>query len=147
MVTSVQYLKVSSIGPCIRGKFLNFLFSRVSEKFIFLNSQKFCKKKICLKFGNNFLFFGSKPLFLSQKVWIKFGNPCFGVKNSHFQKFWTYKNFGICSFLNFPKNTKKWRSTWTSKIAKKLILTQKPTQMFGLKFGMQGLSFKLGKNM
>ncbi len=56
-----------------------------------------------------------------------------------FQTFRIYGKFGICSVPNFPKITKMMlKSKFGNR--EKLVPTQKPTQMFGLKFGMQGLN-------
>jgi len=84
------------------------------------------------------LFLGQKTLFLSKKT-------CFGVK--------VQKTGSITGVGNIP-NLWKIRNLFFSELSKnyekitlklnfgnreKLFQTQKPTRMFGLKFGMQGL--------
>jgi len=84
--------------------------------------------------------------------WVK--KPCFWgfwgqssknrVKNKGFRTFWIYGKFGICSIPNFQKITKKMTLKSNFGNREKLIPTRKPTRMFGLKFGMQGLSCGCG---
>ncbi len=71
--------------------------------------------------------------FLGQKVQKSLETGV--LENSEFTKI---SKFSL--FRTFQK-LQKWRLTWTSKIAKKLVPTQKLTGMFGLKFGMQGLTY------
>ncbi len=59
------------------------------------------------------------------------------------KKFGIYGKFGICSIPNFPKITKKLTFNSNFENREKLVPTQKPTRMFGLKFGMQGLTIWL----
>ncbi len=104
-IVNQKWRAYERVRPCVRRKFLNFLFSWVSEMFgfwsleffwknpDFSNSQKFRKNKV----GNHFLFLGQK----------------------NYEKMTLKSNFGN---------------------REKLFPTQKPTWMFGLKFGMQGLT-------
>ncbi len=65
---------------------------------------------------------------MGQKVWKSL--ETFGI----------FEKFGICSIPNFPKITKNDVKLEIQKSQKKLVPTWKPTWMFVLKFGMQGLS-------
>jgi len=152
-----------NLRPCVRRNFPNFLFLRVSEKFgcrsleIFRKKRNFWTRKtfpIKKLFENvhkfqkfwkknvKFEFLCQKTLFMGQKVWKKFRKNLEKVR-----KFWK---------LDFP-NVQKFRKFWKllfSKLSKiyekmtlnsnfgyheKLVPTQKLTQKFGQKFGMQGL--------
>ena len=112
-----------------------------SRKISRKSSEKSSEKVRKLKFGNNFVYysnftsntkiskklckiwgFRSKTLEkslekfgkCSEKVWKKFGN--FGYW--FFRMFGNFQNFGNLEIPNFPKITKKWRSTRNLKIAK-----------------------------
>jgi len=72
------------------------------------------------KFGNNFLFLGQKTLWFPKIPNLpKFWNLFYSKLSKNYEKMMTNSNFKNC---------------------KKLIPARKPTQMFSLKLGMQGLS-------
>ncbi len=77
---------------------------------------------------------GQKTLFLRQKkTCFRDKKPCFGSKSLG-----SLEIFLFWTFQKLQKNDIKmeFRKSW------KLVLTWKLTQMFGLKFGMQGLIYK-----
>jgi len=84
--------------------------------------------------GQKTLFLSQKTLFLGQKVWKKFGKVWKSLEK--FGKFGYFGNRVFGTFENYKKMTLN--SNFGNR--QKLVPTQKPTQMFGLKFGMQGLS-------
>ncbi len=67
---------------------------------------------VSLEFWETPIFDPKTPDFATQHG-ILTQNRAFGVKNRGFQKFQTYKNFGICSIQNFPKLKKlKKQKVW-----------------------------------
>jgi len=121
-------LLVLKLRPCVRRKFLNVLFSRVSEMFGFRSSEIFRKKpefsnsrnfreKVRKKFGN----LSSEKSFIGQKVWKR--SEKFGKVRKIFGNFgnWFFRmfgNFGNLEIPNFPKTSKKWHPIRTSEITK-----------------------------
>ncbi len=90
------------LAKILRKKFRNnFIF--LGQKTLFLNLKTLFLNLKTLFLSQKTLFLSQKTLLLGQKVQKEFGNPCFGVRNSHFWKFRTYKNFGIYSFPTFQK--------------------------------------------
>ncbi len=132
------------------GNFWTFCFGKVhcskfgnfSEITVFFELAKILRKsleRISCFFGQKTLFLGQKTLFLDQKVWKKIGNLCCGVNNSHFPKIQNLKKFQNLFYSELSKNYEKMTFNSNFENREKLVPTQKPTQMFGLKFGMQGL--------
>ncbi len=134
-MTSVLTFK---IRPCVRWKFPNFLFSRVSEMFGFLSSEFFWKKpefsnkrnfretvrkkvrkfKFGKKFSKIWGFRAKNPVFRSKSL-EKFGKN-FGKKFGNFVNwfFRMFGNFGNLEIPNFPKTSEKWHTIRTSEIRK-----------------------------
>jgi len=127
------------IRLCVRRKFLNFLFPRVSEKFVFSKFRNFLEitvffelakilqKKFGKKYGNNFLFFGQKTLFLGQKVWKKFGK----VQKKRFPNIRNLRKFRKLFYSKLSKNYEKMTLNSNFENREKLIPTWKPTRKFG----------------
>jgi len=116
-----------NLRPCVWQKFPNFSFSRVSEMFGFQSLEFFRKNP---NFSNSLV---KKPCF-----WVKkFGNSCFGVKNRGFRTFGIY---GIILNLFYSELYEKMTLKLNFGNREKLVPTWKLTWMFGLKFGMQGLT-------
>ena len=121
----------ASFGIVGFSKFGNFL--EISR---FFKLAKILRRHFGNNFGNNFLFRGKKP--------------CYWVKKTCCWGFWDQKH----GFPNIPNLQIIWnlfyselsenyeKMTLKSNFGncKKLVPTQKPTRMFGLKFGMQGLN-------
>ncbi len=105
-----------------------------------MNSQKFCKKssEIISCFWVKKLVFETKKTILGSKVWkpLFWGWKQLFPKIPNFQKFWN---------LFYSKYYEKMTFNLNFENCEKLVPTWKPTRMFGLKFGMQGLTLRCWK--
>jgi len=92
--------------------------------------------KISLKyFGNIFLFLGQLTLFLSQKT-LFLGQK---VWKQGFPNIWNLQKIWNLFYSKLSENYTKMTLKLNFGNCKKLVPTRKPTRMFSLKFGMQGL--------
>ncbi len=117
--------KKKNVRPCVRRKFLNFLFLRVSEKSVFQSSEIFAEITSFFELAKILWKTLEKCLEIISCFWVKklkaavSKNPKL-TKILEFVPFWTFRKLQKMTFnLNF-------------KNCKKLVPTQKPTQMFGL---------------